>query len=68
MSSITRLHPLAPLLQTVESWMEQRRLAQHEALLDSLPDYLLSDIGLQGFHDLTAEARRAAVLEALRRF
>lgn len=68
MNSMNGLHQLAPLLQTVASWMEERRLAQHAALFDSMPDYLLSDIGLPNFHDLTEEARRAAVLEALRRF
>jgi uncharacterized protein YjiS (DUF1127 family) len=68
MNSITGLHPLAPLLQTVASWREQRRLARHAARLDSLPDYLLSDIGLPGLRDLSEAARQAAVLEALRRF
>jgi hypothetical protein len=68
MNNITHLNPLAPLLQTVASRQEERRLDRHAALLDSLPDYLLSDIGLPGFHDLTETARRAAVLEALREF
>jgi hypothetical protein len=68
MNSMTGLHQLAPLLQPVASWLEERRLARQAALFGSLPDYLLSDIGLPGFYDLTEEARRAAVLEALRRF
>jgi hypothetical protein len=48
--------------------MEQRRLRQHAALFDSLPPYLLSDIGLPDYRDLAETARQAAVLEALRRF
>ncbi len=68
MNNITGLDPVAPLLLTVATWLEQRRLAQHAALLDSLPDYLLSDIGLSRAHDLTEAARQAQVPNALRRF
>lgn len=68
MNSITGLHQLGPLLQTVASWLKERRRAQHAPLYDGMPDYLLADIGLPGFHDLSDVARRAAVLEALRRF
>ena len=68
MNNMNGLHQLAPLLQPVAAWLEERRMARHAALFDTMPDYLLSDIGLPGFHDLTEEARRAAVLEALRGF
>jgi len=68
MNSMNGLHQLAPLMQPLASWLEERRLARHAALFDSMPDYLLSDIGLPHFHDLTEEARRAAVLAVLRRF
>jgi hypothetical protein len=68
MISITGLHQLAPLFEFVASRLEERRLAQHAALFDSMPEYLLSDIGLTGYHDLTEAARQATVLEALRRF
>jgi hypothetical protein len=68
MNSMNGLHQLAPLLQPVASWLEERRLDRHAALFNSMPDYLLSDIGLPGFHDLAEEARRVALLEALHRF
>ena len=68
MNSMNGFHQLDPLLQTVASWLEERRLARHTALFEGMPDYLLSDIGVPGLHDLTEEDRRAAVLEALRKF
>lgn len=58
----------APHLQSVASRLEQQRLAHHPARLDSVPDYLLSDVGLPRFHDPTEKARQITVSEALRRF
>lgn len=68
MNSILGLRALAPVLQEVASWLEQRRLGRQAAQLDSLPNYLLTDVGLPRLHDPAEVARETAVLEALRRF
>jgi hypothetical protein len=68
MNTINGLHQLAPLMQTVASWLEERRLARRAELFDGMPDYLLSDIGLAGSRDDKEAARRAVMLETLRRF
>ena len=66
MNPITGLHPFAPLLHEVASWREQRRQARHTAILDNLPAYLLSDIGLLDRSGQEVETR-AALLDALRK-
>ena len=63
MNNLIGLDPITTLLQTLASWLEQRHPAHHASTLDSLPSYLLSDIGLSYFHEHAEAAPKAEVRE-----
>ncbi|MFN4143959.1 hypothetical protein [Aestuariivirga sp.] len=56
------------LSRQVRSWLIRRRMAREIEHLETLPAYLLKDVGLPDLHDHPRDTRRAIILAALRRF